>query len=113
MGSYSEPDTTLWQEFRDRKQYQAVLVGGVSLEAVPAAREDDAETASIIVNGRKGLYEHGHSGGPAVPVRCLGFVLGGKVQGSPRAGAQSRGKLSASAETAVALLSSWITNEAE
>ena len=42
-----------------------------------------------------------------------GFVLGGKVQGSPRAGAQSRGKLSASAETAVALLSSWITNEAE
>ena len=59
-----------------------MIVGGVSLEAVPAAREDDAETASIIVNGRKGLYEHGHSGGPAVPVRCLGFVLGGKVQGS-------------------------------
>jgi len=31
-----------------------VIVGGVSLEAVPATREDDAETASIIVNGRKG-----------------------------------------------------------
>src|SRR6516162_3792300 len=68
MGSYSEPDTTLCQEFRDRKQSQAVIVGGVSLEAVPATREDDAETASIIVNRRKGLYEHGHSGDPAVPV---------------------------------------------
>ena len=33
-----------------------------------AAREDDAETAPIVVSGRKGLYEHGHSGGPAVPV---------------------------------------------
>jgi hypothetical protein len=31
---------------RARKQSQAVIVGGVSLEAVPAAREDDAETAS-------------------------------------------------------------------
>src|SRR6516164_6487527 len=53
---------------RARKQSQAVIVGGVSLEAVPATREDDAETASIIVNRRKGLYEHGHSGDPAVPV---------------------------------------------
>jgi hypothetical protein len=37
-----------------------VIVGGVSLEAAPAARQYDAETASIIVNRRKGLYEHGH-----------------------------------------------------
>src|SRR5262249_51303189 len=44
-----------------------VIVGGVSLKAAPAARQDDAETASIIVNGRKGLYEHGHRGGPAIP----------------------------------------------
>jgi hypothetical protein len=62
-----------------------VIVGGVSLEAVLAAREDDA---SIIVNGRKGLYEHGHSRGPAVAVSntsawCLGFVLGGKVHVRP------------------------------
>jgi hypothetical protein len=40
---------------RARKQSQAVIVGGVSLEAAPPARQDDAETASIIVNGRKGL----------------------------------------------------------
>src|SRR6516225_7650672 len=36
---------------RTRKQSQAVIVGGVSLEAAPPARQDDAETASIIVNG--------------------------------------------------------------
>jgi hypothetical protein len=60
-----------------------MIVGGVSLEAAPAAtRQDDAETASIIVNGRKGLYEHGHRGDPAVLVSnatstwCLEFVLG-------------------------------------
>ena len=40
---------------RARKQPQAVIVGGVSLEATPPARQDYAETASIIVNGRKGL----------------------------------------------------------
>src|SRR5258708_22572625 len=45
---------------RARKQSQAVIVGGVSLEAAPPARQDDAETASIIVNGRKGLNEHSH-----------------------------------------------------
>jgi hypothetical protein len=66
-----------------------VIVGGVSLKAAPAARQDDAETVSIIVNGRKGLYEHGHRGDPAVPVSnatstwCLGFVLGGKVHVRP------------------------------
>jgi NMT1-like family len=66
-----------------------VIVGGVSLEAAPAASQDDAETASIIVNGRKGLYEHGHRGEPAVPVSnatstwCLEFVLGGKVHVRP------------------------------
>jgi hypothetical protein len=66
-----------------------VIVGGVSLKAAPAARQDDAETVSIVVNGRKGLYEHGHRGDPAVPVSnatstwCLGFVLGGKVDVSP------------------------------
>ena len=42
---------------RTRKQSQAVIVGGVSLEAAPPARQDDAEKASIIVNGRKGLYD--------------------------------------------------------
>jgi hypothetical protein len=66
-----------------------VIVGGVSLEAAPAASQDDAETASIIVNGRKGLYEHGHRGDPAVPVSnatstwCLELVLGGKVHVRP------------------------------
>src|SRR5215831_20118926 len=53
---------------RARKQPQAVIVDGVSLEAAPPARQDDADTTSIIVNGRKGLYGHGHRGGPAVPV---------------------------------------------
>ena len=53
---------------RGRKQSQALIVGGVSLEAAPPARQDDAETASIIVNGRKGLYEHGHRGARAVAV---------------------------------------------
>src|SRR5262245_14130445 len=53
---------------RARKQPQAVIVGGVSLEAAPPARQNDTDTTSIIVNGRKGLYEHGHRGGPAVPV---------------------------------------------
>ena len=43
-----------------RKQSQGVIIGGVSLEAAPPACHDDAETASIIVNGCKGLYEHGH-----------------------------------------------------
>ena len=42
-----------------------MIVGGISLEAAPTARQDDAETASIIVNGRKGLYERGHRGGPS------------------------------------------------
>jgi len=40
---------------RTRKQSQAMIVGGASLEAAPAARQDYAETTSIIVNGRKGL----------------------------------------------------------
>src|SRR5215471_15775141 len=51
-----------------RKQPQAVIVGGVSLEAAPPARQDDTDTTSIIVNRRKGLYKHGHRGGPAEPV---------------------------------------------
>jgi hypothetical protein len=37
------------------KQSQAAIVGGVSLEAAPTARQDDAEKASILVNGCKGL----------------------------------------------------------
>src|SRR5262249_42374373 len=45
---------------RARKQSQAVIVGGVSLEAAPPARQDDAETASIIVDGRKGLNDAFH-----------------------------------------------------
>ena len=53
---------------RLRRKLSDLAHPGVSLEAVPATREDDAETASIIVNRRKGLYEHGHSGDPAVPV---------------------------------------------
>jgi hypothetical protein len=79
-----------------------VIVGGVSLEAAPPARQDDAETASIIVNGRKGLNEYSHRGAPAAALSsahpaigrvacpligqpggtslwCLGFVLGGKI----------------------------------
>jgi hypothetical protein len=36
------------------------MVGGVSFESAPASRQDDTETASIVINGRKGLYEHGH-----------------------------------------------------
>src|SRR5215472_15328951 len=51
---------------RARKQSQAMIVGGISLEAAPPARQDDAETASIIViNGRKGLNEHSHRGAPS------------------------------------------------
>jgi len=53
---------------RARKQPQAVIVSDVSLEAPPPARQDDIDTTSIIVNGRKGLYGHGHRDGPAVPV---------------------------------------------
>jgi len=53
---------------RARKQFQAVIVSDVSLEAPPPARQDDIDTTSIIVNGRKGLYGHGHRDGPAVPV---------------------------------------------
>jgi hypothetical protein len=49
------------------KESQAVIVGDVSLEAAPTARQDDAE-ATRFVNGRKGLNEHGHRGGPAVLV---------------------------------------------
>jgi hypothetical protein len=77
-----------------------MIVGGISLEAAPPTRQDYAETASIIVNGRKGLYEHGHRGGGGkqrAPCRrprsfpscwtskggtstwCIEFVLGGKV----------------------------------
>ena len=37
------------------KQCEAVIVGGLSLEPTPTARQDDAEKASILVNGRKGL----------------------------------------------------------
>jgi hypothetical protein len=66
-----------------------VIVGGASLKAAPAARQDDAEKPSIIVNGRKGLYEHGHRGSPAVPESNAtptwgpGFLLGGKVHVTP------------------------------
>jgi hypothetical protein len=45
---------------------QAVIVGSVSLEAAPPRRQDDAETALIIVNGRKGLNEHSHRGATRV-----------------------------------------------
>ena len=41
-----------------------MIVGGVSLEAALPVRQDHAETASIIVNGRKRLKEQGHRGGP-------------------------------------------------
>ena len=80
-----------------------MIVGGISLEATPPTRQDYAETASIIVNGRKGLYEHGHRGAFPVAVSsarpchrprslpscwtskggtstwCIEFVFGGKV----------------------------------
>src|SRR5215831_17264271 len=46
-----------------------MIVGGISLEATPPTRQDYAETTSIIVNGRKGLYEHGHRG--AFPVAVI------------------------------------------
>src|SRR5215831_18765912 len=79
---------------RARKQPQAVIVGGVSLEAAPPARQDDAETASIIVNGRKGLYEHGHRGAPAVAVSSartaigrLAYPLVGPPKATPQHGA--------------------------
>ena len=82
------------------KQSQAVIIGGVSLEAASPARQDDAETAPIMVNGREGLYEHGHPSGGGkqrAPCQrshslpscwtskggastwCIGFVFGGKV----------------------------------
>ena len=70
-----------------------MIVGGVSLEAALAARKDDAETASIIVNGRKGLYEHGHRGEPAVLVSnaALCMILGGKVHVRPARSSMRRG----------------------
>src|SRR5262249_44806228 len=61
---------------RARKQPQAMIVGGVSLEAAPSARQDDAETASIIVNGRKGLDEHSHRGAPAAAVSSARPAIG-------------------------------------
>jgi len=79
---------------RAGKESQAVIVGGVSLEAAPTARQDDAETASIIVNGRKGFYEHGHRGAPAVAVSnahpAVGRVacpLVGQPKAAPQHGA--------------------------
>ena len=84
---------------RTRKQSQAMIVGGVSLEAAPPARQDDAETASIIVNGRKGLYEHGHCGAGSgkqrararsLPTRHLNMV--------PRIRIRRQGSCQASAE---------------
>jgi hypothetical protein len=80
-----------------------MIVGGISLEGAPPTRQDYAETASIIVNGRKGLHEHGHRGAFPVAVSsarpamgraacplvghpkggtstwCVEFVFGGKV----------------------------------
>src|SRR5262249_49396236 len=91
------------------KESQAMIVGGISFEAAPATRQDYAETASIIVNGRKGLYEHGHRGASGgqqrAPCRrprsfpscwtskggtstwCIEFVFGGKVLTIATAGA--------------------------
>jgi len=46
----------------------AALRGLGNIEAAPAARQYDAETASIIVDRCKGLYVHRHRGGPAVRV---------------------------------------------
>src|SRR5262249_56544537 len=61
---------------RARKQSQAVIIGAVSLEAAPPACHDDAETASIIVNGCKGLYEHGNRGAFPVPVSSARPAIG-------------------------------------
>jgi hypothetical protein len=79
---------------RARKQSQAVIVGGVSLEAAPPARQDYAETASIIVNGRKGLYEHAHRGAPAVAASSARPAIGraacplvGQPKSAPQYGA--------------------------
>ena len=58
------------------KESQAMIVGGISLEAAPPTRQDYAETASIIVNGRKGLYEHGHRGAFPVAVSSARPAVG-------------------------------------
>src|SRR5262249_10304033 len=58
------------------KESQAVIVGGVSLEASPPTGQEYAETASIIVNGRKGLYEHGHRGAFLVAVSSARLATG-------------------------------------
>src|SRR5262249_4603248 len=92
-------------------EFGVIVVGGISLEGAPPTRQDYAETASIIVNGRKGLYEHGHRGArpvavssarPAIGPRslpscwtskggtstwCIEFVFGGKVLTIATAGA--------------------------
>src|SRR6516164_4149987 len=52
---------------RDRLAATGSLLGGRKFSALirkRLARQDDTDTTSIIVNGRKGLYEHGHRGGP-------------------------------------------------
>src|SRR5262249_23053435 len=53
-----------------------MIVGGISLEATPPTRQDYAETASIIVNGRKGLYEHGHRGAFPVAISSARPAIG-------------------------------------
>jgi len=58
------------------KESQAMIVGGISLEAAPPTRQDYAQTASIIVNGRKGLYEHGHRGAFPVAVSSTRPAIG-------------------------------------
>ena len=58
------------------KESQAMIVGGISLEAAPPTRQDYAETASIIVNGRKGLHEHGHRGAFPVAVSSARPAIG-------------------------------------
>src|SRR5262249_1152329 len=58
------------------KESQAVIVGGISLEGAPPTCQDYAETASIIVNGRKGLYEHGHRGARPVAVSSARPAIG-------------------------------------
>jgi len=58
------------------KESQAMIGGGISLEAAPPTRQDYAQTASIIVNGRKGLYEHGHRGAFPVAVSSARPAIG-------------------------------------
>ena len=77
-----------------------MIVGGISLEAAPTARQDDAETASIIVNGRKRLYEHGHRGGPAVLVSNSAFHPSRTARPSSSSAGSMRARNRAKSQTA-------------